>query len=370
MSAKHRSDLTRGVPLPSTWVNAIMEFVAGLMPNIAFTILDAVTIQVSASGGNGQVAVPIGHGAWRFNAAAVTATHPGGAAGRYDVYATAFENDLTAVDPADATNYGFGLAIRAQGSPPPATGATALSRVVAQVQWDGAKITSLIPLIGVTVPMPVAAAALTNPNGLAPVMDPTGTLFMQPIGSVPVGGIIPYAGFNEPNVLDEGGMWVFANGQLIDRTTYAKFYGLVGHAYNGNVDPGSNKVRVPDKRGRVSVGADDMGGTQGAAGRIPNSNRLLGQNGGEERHTLTATEMPKHGHPFWVRQHGPGDTAHAHNLTPSDSSGMAAAPSNQANGLAINTGVHTDSLGGGTGGSGPHNNLQPYEVDNWIVRVA
>lgn len=146
--SKHRNDLTRGSKLPSTWVNALMEFVGSQSANFAVTqaFTPSTGIQVSAGTGNDQVAIAIA-GKWRFNTATVSATHPGGAAGTYDAYVTAYDNDLSAVDPADATNYGFGLVIRARSSgnpsPPPASGATALSRRVARVDWDGSNITDV-----------------------------------------------------------------------------------------------------------------------------------------------------------------------------------------------------------------------------------
>ena len=148
--AKHRDDLTRGLPLPSTWVNSLMEFVGTLDANFRLERPTATTVRVPAGAGNDQVALGIA-GKWRFIAANATATHPGGAAGTYDLYAAAAANDLTGVDPADSTNYGFTLTIRARvggvPDPPPASGGTALSRRVAEVYWDGAAITRIINLV-------------------------------------------------------------------------------------------------------------------------------------------------------------------------------------------------------------------------------
>jgi hypothetical protein len=155
--AKHRTDLTRGLPLPSTWVNALMEFVGSSHANFRVSQITDTAIFVSAGTGNDQVAIAIG-GKWRFNTATVTAVHPGGAAGTYDAFVTAHDNDTSAVDPADATDYSFGLVIRARVSgspdPPPATGATALSRRVARVDWNGSAITDVTP-----VPPELLAAA-------------------------------------------------------------------------------------------------------------------------------------------------------------------------------------------------------------------
>lgn len=98
--------------------------------------------------------------------------------------------------------------------------------------------------------------------------------------AVPLGGYIATAATGDP----DGGYFLLADGRLIDKTTYATFFSAVGHAYNGGVDPGSNQMRIPDRRGRGGIGADNMGTGQGAAGRLPNSSRARGQNGGAERH--------------------------------------------------------------------------------------
>jgi len=169
---------------------------------------------------------------------------------------------------------------------------------------------------------------------------------------VPIGGILPYAGSGDPAGLH----FLMADGRLINRTTYASFFTVAGHAYNGGVDPGSNQVRIPDKRGRSSVGADNMLGTRlvgsspGAAGRMPNSNRALGQNGGEERHTQTLSEL----------------VAHAHVMDYQYLSTSLAGTGTQAN-WAIGGGTRNTTTVGSTT---PMNVMHPYEIDNYIVRIA
>lgn len=136
--SKHRSDLTKGSVLPSTWVNALMEYVSTMAGNFALEQATSTTVRVVATSDNGQVGVGI-NGRWRYNTATVTATHPGGASGTYDVYVTASDNDYSAPDPTDNTNYAFGLAIFASGNTP----ATALYRKVGTVDWDGTQITAV-----------------------------------------------------------------------------------------------------------------------------------------------------------------------------------------------------------------------------------
>lgn len=169
-------------------------------------------------------------------------------------------------------------------------------------------------------------------------------------GSPPIGAIIPYAMVTEP--LD--GFWTMADGKLVDKVIYDKFFAGAGHSYNLGVDPGSNMCRVPDKRGRVSVGADDMGTLAGAASRIPNSNRVRGQNGGLERTVLSEANLAPHQHPL-------GSSA-----TDRPAINVAGSDSNIGTGGPVAVLANTGSTGSGT----PFNNMQPYEVDNAIVRIA
>lgn len=223
-------------------------------------------------------------------------------------------------------------------------------------------------------------------------------------GQVPIGGLLLYAG----QALPPGTEWDWADGGLIDKTTFATFFARVGHAYNLNVDPGSNKVKKPDGRGRVRMGADNFG-PLGAANRITVSAATRGSSSGEERHTTTAAELPAHSHPASSGNNsvdhshgGSTDTqgAHTHSMGNGDyilgksdqSAGGFFAASGGGGTLSVawygftNTlGSHSHSIGTGgasqphthaitvsnnVGGGGSHQNLQPYEADTYLVRIA
>jgi microcystin-dependent protein len=73
-----------------------------------------------------------------------------------------------------------------------------------------------------------------------------------------VGEIIDYGGSAAP------ALWLLAFGQAISRTTYSSLFAAIGTTF-GSGD-GSTTFNVPDLRGRVTVGKDNMGGS--TAGRI------------------------------------------------------------------------------------------------------
>jgi microcystin-dependent protein len=82
-------------------------------------------------------------------------------------------------------------------------------------------------------------------------------------------------------------------GQAISRTTYAAYFAMVGTTYGAG--DGSTTFNVIDKRGRVSAGKDDMGGS--AANRITAAGSgitgtTLGSAGGAETVTLAQNALP------------------------------------------------------------------------------
>ena len=84
------------------------------------------------------------------------------------------------------------------------------------------------------------------------------------ISAIPVATIVPYAG---SGTAPSG--WLYCNGQEVSQTTYADLYAIIGTDYGTAADSGDFKV--PDLRGRVIAGVDDMAGVT-ASGRLPDDN--------------------------------------------------------------------------------------------------
>ncbi|MBR0964774.1 tail fiber protein [Bradyrhizobium diazoefficiens] len=106
--------------------------------------------------------------------------------------------------------------------------------------------------------------------------------------NVPIGSCIDFFGTTAPN-----SSFVLAYGQAVSRTAYSTLFSMFGTTY-GTGD-GSTTFNVPDLRGRVTAGRDDMGGV--AASRLTNtyfgaSATALGAAGGSQSHTLTLGELP------------------------------------------------------------------------------
>jgi microcystin-dependent protein len=105
---------------------------------------------------------------------------------------------------------------------------------------------------------------------------------------IPLGVALPYFGMTAPS-----SAFALPSGQAISRTTYANLFALFGTTY-GTGD-GSTTFNIPDLRGYMLAGKDDMGGS--AANRITNggsgiTGTTLGATGGLETHTLTTAQLP------------------------------------------------------------------------------
>ena len=140
-----------------------------------------------------------------------------------------------------------------------------------------------------------------------------------------IGAIVAYAGAIPPTG------WLIADGSAVSRTTFSALFAVIGTTYG--VGDGSTTFNLPDLKGRVAVGRDS-GQTEFDT---------LGEKGG---HKL-------------LQSHTHGSIT----LTPSAST--------TAN-TAVKGGAGTPDYTATTAstGGGDSQNLQPYQVINYIVRYA
>lgn len=211
-----------------------------------------------------------------------------------------------------------------------------------QVMSDGTNI-RLLSLGGRTIGTAANNLVALDASAKLPAVD--GSQLTNLPSSFPSGTMNPYAGLTEPSG------WLFCDGRSLSTTTYAALYAAIGTTY-GSV--GAGYFNIPDARGRVLVGRDDMG-TMGTANRITTagsgiSGTTLGASGGEQAHTLTTSEIPAHTHTFLINNR--------------DYSGSGGSNANYQAGAAGST-ITTSSTGGGLG----HNNVQPTIIVNMIIKT-
>jgi len=182
-----------------------------------------------------------------------------------------------------------------------------------------------------------------------------------------VGEVVDYCGSSAP------ALWLLAFGQAISRTTYSSLFGIIGTTYG--VGDGSTTFNVPDYRGRIGIGRDDMGGA--AANRITAggsgiNGTVLGTTGGEQAHTLTTAELASHSHANSLNDPGHFHTQQTStfNLNPSGgtSGGTLCGIATTINTGTSTTGMTITNANAGSGNA--HNNVQPALIINKIIYAA
>jgi microcystin-dependent protein len=146
--------------------------------------------------------------------------------------------------------------------------------------------------------------------------------------------------------------WAFCDGSLLPIDQYAALFNLLGTTYGGD---GQTTFALPDLRGRAPI---HMGQGNGL------SNRIQGQQLGEESVTLTTNQMPSHSHPVAVLS-TTGTTTSAQNSYLAGSSTSDNRYSTNAPTTTMNAGVLQPT----SGGSQPHENREPLLVMNYIIAL-
>lgn len=232
---------------------------------------------------------------------------------------------------------------------------------------------------------------------------------VQKFAFVPAGAIMAFGADSAPTG------WLLCYGQNVSRTTYARLFAVIGTAWGAG--DGSTTFTLPDLRGRVIAGQDDMGGVSanrltGLSGGI--NGDTFASYGGAESHTLTTAELATHAHSVDMgaaettstnsvgHTHGVSITSgtqsanHTHAFTYKErtagGSGHAdldpTGPFDNSRSTGSNSASHTHSVSGNTGsesqshthtldipafnsqnaGSGSaHNNVQPTAIANYII---
>lgn len=140
--------------------------------------------------------------------------------------------------------------------------------------------------------------------------------------------------------------WALCNGQLLPISQNTALFSLLGTTYGGD---GRSNFALPNLQGRAVMHPGN------GPGLTP---RYLGENGGTTSETLSQAQMPAHNHALNAAS-GSATTG-----TPSGANSLAAGTVNTY-GAANNMVPMGEAVGGGQA----HNNMQPYEVLNFVIAL-
>ncbi len=146
--------------------------------------------------------------------------------------------------------------------------------------------------------------------------------------------------------------WVTCDGQLLPISAYEALYAVIGTTFGGD---GQATFGVPDYRGRAPM---NWGQGKGL------SNYAIGQPSGAEQITVLVTQMATHNHTLQLLCNAdPAKTTLRNGLNAFPGPTSAPAYANAASGVM----AAQPGAGGITGGSQPHDNMQPFLTVTFIM---
>lgn len=150
--------------------------------------------------------------------------------------------------------------------------------------------------------------------------------------------------------------WALCNGQLLPITQNTALYSILGVQYGGD---GKTTFALPNLNGRAPMHQGN------GAGLTP---RTVGEQTGSSTVTLLQNEIPAHTHPPQaVNSPGSTGTAPGNYWAQAPKTGR---PGSQTQKPLYesqpNVAMNPNALGV-SGGSQPHNNMQPYLTQNFII---
>jgi len=173
------------------------------------------------------------------------------------------------------------------------------------------------------------------------------------------GAIIPFGSTTAPSG------WLVCDGSNVSRTTYADLFAIIGTTF-GSGD-GSTTFTLPDMRARIPMGYNNSGNL--GSGATVRTNKAMASSGGEENHTLTASEVAKHTHPITDSGHSHAMTSRGSDLPQGGNGRFADGAWTVTNGPSTASSTTGITVNQQSSGDGSHINMQPYLTLQYIIKT-
>jgi microcystin-dependent protein len=150
--------------------------------------------------------------------------------------------------------------------------------------------------------------------------------------------------------------WAFCDGQLMAIADNETLFTLIGTTYGGD---GQNTFALPNLQGRIPMHSGTFAG-------VPT---VLGEVKGAPTVTLGVTQIPIHTHSIVSELVAPGGV-NEHAATPTGTAFIGPSTPDQTYNTSPTIDAPFSSLAiGSTGGSQPHDNMQPYLALNFCISL-
>ena len=188
----------------------------------------------------------------------------------------------------------------------------------------------------------------------------TGAYRLLMPGAAPTGTVVPFAG----SVAPAG--YLLAFGQAVSRTNYPGLFAVINTTYGAG--DGSTTFNVPDLRGRVAAGRDNMGGIN--ANRLSSvmASTTLGAGGGAQTHAHGVSVSVSIGGTATGVLSGSA-IASTFAEVPASSSGTGAAARDHDHFVSVSGALTVTGGGAGSGGSDAQSSAQPTFILNYIIKL-
>jgi len=194
-------------------------------------------------------------------------------------------------------------------------------------------------------------------SGLFKVSQKT---LLDSVPTNPPGVVMPYVGDTEPPG------WKFCDGSEYLKADYSDLFEAIGFKFGGESTVTPGFFRVPDLRGRMPLGADNMGGTSADTVQASYAD-FVGAEGGQEDTEIAVQNLPQHVHDLRSTDGEQFFATREDNTTPVGNESTASAPTSFGNAQKIpnSGGVDSaDELGQ------PLNLMNPSLTFNYIIYMG